>query len=178
LDPSDPAAWHDLAVGLVGAGAALAGLTFVAVALNPHQIERTEFLRLRAASALTSFVGVVMIGIAILVPRPMGSFTALLSGVAALVAAARLIASTIRQDTWRRPQRGASRMRGAATVLSFLLATAGSFALAVIQNGWVYLTLTIATVLMLASGIYASWLLVLQVGVPENESPQAVPPRR
>ncbi|HEY1419280.1 MAG TPA: hypothetical protein VGG90_01060 [Candidatus Dormibacteraeota bacterium] len=171
MDPNDPATWHDLAVGLVSAGAALAGLTFVAVALNPHQIERTEFLRLRAASALASFVGVVIVGIAILVPRPMGSITAVLTGCAALVGAVRLIASTIKQDTWRRPQRGASRIRGAATVLSFLLATAGGFALAVIQNGWVYFTLTIASVLMLASGMYASWLLVLQVGVPEEGSP-------
>src|SRR6266851_9230211 len=41
MDPSTAAAWRDLYIGTVGAGASLTGLTFVAIALDPHQIERT-----------------------------------------------------------------------------------------------------------------------------------------
>ena len=54
MDPSTAAAWRDLYIGMVGAGASLTGLTFVAIALDPDQIERTPLLRLRAASALWS----------------------------------------------------------------------------------------------------------------------------
>ena len=39
MDPSTAAAWRDLYIGMVGAGASLTGLTFVAIALDPHQIE-------------------------------------------------------------------------------------------------------------------------------------------
>src|SRR6266567_7227130 len=59
MDPSTAAAWRDLYIGTVGAGASLTGLTFVAIALDPHQIERTPLLRLRAASALWCFVSVM-----------------------------------------------------------------------------------------------------------------------
>src|SRR5229473_1632803 len=48
MDPSTAAAWRDLYIGMVGAGASLTGLTFVAIALDPHQIERTPLLRSRA----------------------------------------------------------------------------------------------------------------------------------
>jgi hypothetical protein len=37
MDPSTAAAWRDLYIGTVGAGASLTGLTFVAIALDPHQ---------------------------------------------------------------------------------------------------------------------------------------------
>jgi hypothetical protein len=52
MDPSTAAAWRDLYVGMVGAGAPLTALTFGAIELDPHQIERTPLLRLRAAGAL------------------------------------------------------------------------------------------------------------------------------
>jgi integrase-like protein len=52
IDPNTAAAWRDLYIGMVGAGASLTGLTFVAIALDPHQIERTPLLRLRAANAV------------------------------------------------------------------------------------------------------------------------------
>ena len=38
----------------MGADASLAGLTFVALALEAHQIERTRLLQLRASNALSA----------------------------------------------------------------------------------------------------------------------------
>jgi hypothetical protein len=38
MDPNTAAAWRDLYIGTVGASASLTGLTFVAIALDPHQI--------------------------------------------------------------------------------------------------------------------------------------------
>jgi hypothetical protein len=81
MDPSTAAAWRDLYIGTVGAGASLTGLTFVAIALDPHQIERTPLLRLRAASALWCFVSVMFIGLAVLTPSPFSSVASLAVGV-------------------------------------------------------------------------------------------------
>lgn len=38
-----------------------------------------------------------------------------------------------------------------------------------VEQGWVFATLALACVIMLSSGIFASWLLVLQIGVPSAE---------
>src|SRR5689334_19584092 len=73
MDVSTAAAWRDLYIGMVGAGASLTGLTFVAIALDPHQIERTPLLRLRAANAVWCFVSLMFIGLAVLTPRPLTS---------------------------------------------------------------------------------------------------------
>jgi hypothetical protein len=35
----------------------------------------------------------------------------------------------------------------------------------------VFATLALASVIMLSSGVFASWLLVLQIGVPSAERP-------
>jgi hypothetical protein len=40
-----------------------------------------------------------------------------------------------------------------------------------VEQGWVFATLALACVIMLSSGIFASWLLVLQIGLPSSEKP-------
>src|SRR5438876_9796115 len=80
MDPSTAAAWRDVYIGMVGAGASLTGLTFVAIALDPHQIERTPLLRLRAANAVWCFVSVMFIGLAVLTPRPVTSVASAAGG--------------------------------------------------------------------------------------------------
>ena len=84
MDPNTAAAWRDLYIGLVGAGASLTGLTFVAIALDPHQIERTPLLRLRAANAVWCFVSMMLIGLAVLTPRPFAAVAAAAVGVGGL----------------------------------------------------------------------------------------------
>ena len=97
MDPSTAAAWRDLYIGTVGAGASLTGLTFVAIALDPHQIERTPLLRLRAASALWCFVSVMFIGLAVLTPSPFRSVASVAVGVGGISGAVLLSVRTIRQ---------------------------------------------------------------------------------
>src|SRR5207245_5601949 len=97
MDPSTAAAWRDLYIGTVGAGASLTGLTFVAIALDPHQIERTPLLRLRAANAVWCFVSVVFIGVAVLTPRPFAAVAAMAVGVGGLAGAVLLAFRTVRQ---------------------------------------------------------------------------------
>jgi hypothetical protein len=38
-----------------------------------------------------------------------------------------------------------------------------------VEQGWVFSMLALASAIMLSSGIFASWLLVLQIGVPSPE---------
>jgi hypothetical protein len=62
IDSSTAAAWRDLYIGTVGAGASLTGLTFVAI-------------------ALWCFVSVMFIGLAVLTPSPFSSVASLAVGV-------------------------------------------------------------------------------------------------
>ena len=65
--------------------------------------------------------------------------------------------------------------RAVGNILGFVLAGAGGFSLVDVEQGWVFATLALASVIMLSSGIFASWLLVLQIGVPSTEKSQAGP---
>ena len=171
MDPSTAAAWRDLYIGIVGAGASLTGLTFVAIALDPHQIERTPLLRLRAASALWCFVSVMFIGLAVLTPRPFTSAASVAVGMGGLAGAVLLSVRTIRQRIFRQPHPGATVFRAAGNIFGFVLAGVGGLSLIDVEQGWVFATLALACVIMLSSGIFASWLLVLQIGVPSSEKP-------
>ena len=171
MDPSNAAAWRDLYIGMVGAGASLTGLTFVAIALDPHQIERTPLLRLRAANALWCFVSVLFIGLAVLTPRPFTSVASVAVGVGGISGAVLLCVRTIRQRIFRQPHPGATVFRAAGNIFGFLLAGVGGLSLIDVVQGWVFATLALACVIMLSSGIFASWLLVLQIGVPTSEKP-------
>ena len=171
MDPSTAAAWRDLYIGTVGAGASLTGLTFVAIALDPHQIERTPLLRLRAANAVWCFVSVMFIGLAVLTPRPFTSVASAAVGVGGISGAVLLCVRTIRQRIFRQPHPGATVFRAAGNIFGFLLAGVGGLSLIDVVQGWVFATLALACVIMLSSGIFASWLLVLQIGVPTSEKP-------
>jgi len=171
MDASTAAAWRDLYIGMVGAGASLTGLTFVAIALDPHQIERTPLLRLRAANAVWCFVSVMFIGLAVLTPRPFTTVASVAVGVGGFSGAVLLSVRTIRQRIFRQPHPGATVFRATGNIFGFLLAGVGGFSLIDGEQGWVFATLALACVIMLSSGIFASWLLVLQIGVPSSEKP-------
>jgi hypothetical protein len=169
MDPNTVAAWRDLYIGLVGAGASLTGLTFVAIALDPRQIERTPLLRLRASSAVWCFVSVMFIGVAVLTPRPFAAVAAVVLGVGGLSGAVLLSVRTIRQRVFREPHPGATVFRAVGNIMGFVLAGVGGFSFIDLEQGWVFATLALGCVIMLSSGIFASWLLVLQIGVPSGE---------
>src|ERR1700686_5142668 len=106
MDPSTAAPWRGLYIGMVGAGASLTGLTFVAIALDPHQIERTPLLRLRAGSAVWCFVGVMFTGVAVLTQRPVTTVSVVAVGVGGFSGAAFLSVRTLRPRIFRQPHPG------------------------------------------------------------------------
>jgi hypothetical protein len=169
MDPNQVASWRDLFVGMLAAGASLTGLTFVAIALDPHQIERTPLLRTRAAGAVLCFVSVMFLGTTVLTPRPFGAASALIVGLGGLGEATYLIARFVRQRS------GANPLRAAGAIVGFGLAGIGGLLLAAAVNDWALYTLAAACVVLLVTGVYASWLLVLQIGVPPRETRAARP---
>jgi hypothetical protein len=126
-------------------------------------------LRLRAASAVWCFVTVMFIGVAVLTPRPFAAVAAAIVGVGGLAGAVLLFARTVRQRIFQQPHPGATVFRAAGNIFGFILAGLGGFSLIDDEQGWVFAMLALASVIMLASGIFASWLLVLQIGVPSAE---------
>jgi modulator of FtsH protease len=64
----DPSEWHDLFVATAGAGAALAGLLFVAVSINLDRILALRGVPERAMQTLLLLLTVVIVSIAGLVP--------------------------------------------------------------------------------------------------------------
>jgi len=76
---------------------------------------------------------------------------------------------TIRQRIFRQPHPGATVFRAAGNIFGFVIAGVGGLSLIDVEQGWVFATLALACVIMLSSGIFASWLLVLQIGVPSSE---------
>jgi hypothetical protein len=65
---SDPAAWSDFAVATAGAGAALAGLLFVALSINISSVLGSSHTTARALSALVLLASPVFLALALLVP--------------------------------------------------------------------------------------------------------------
>ena len=63
-----PAEWHDFFLAASGAGAALAGLVFVALSINLHEIIRGEGLVSRAGEAIALLVTIVIVGLVGLAP--------------------------------------------------------------------------------------------------------------
>src|SRR6202140_2610295 len=117
MGPNPASAGRDIYIGLVGAGASLTGLTFVAIALDPHQIDRTSLLRLRAANAVWCFVSVTLIGVAVLTPRPFAAVAAAAVGVGGLAGAVLLSVRTIRQRVFRQSHPGATVFRAGGNIL-------------------------------------------------------------
>lgn len=64
----DAEQWHDLAVAMAGAGAALAGLLIVAASINLREIVSDATLPKRAAAALVLLTNPIFLALALLVP--------------------------------------------------------------------------------------------------------------
>jgi hypothetical protein len=113
----------------------------------------------------------MFIGLTVLTPRPFTSVASVAVGVGGISGAVLLSVRTIRQRIFRQPHPGATVFRATGNIFGFILAGVGGLFLIDVEKGWVFATLALACVIMLSSGIFASWLLVLQIGVPPSKEP-------
>ncbi len=76
-----PEQWHDFFLAVSGAGAALAGLVFVALSINLREIIRGNGLVSRAGEAVTLLIAVVIVGMLGLAPDVSAGILGLLIAV-------------------------------------------------------------------------------------------------
>jgi hypothetical protein len=160
------ASWHDFFVSVAAAGAALTGLVFIAIALNPRLIAETPELRARARAALGGFSGALFIGLVVLSPYPFHRLLAAglgLFGLGTLAGGIRLQLGEVRHQVPSWPF-----FRWCSMALAAALVSIGGFGAAATESDSLDALLGLAALLFFAVAIWQSWLLVLQADVPAS----------
>ena len=156
-------AWHEFAVMIGGAAAALAGLLIVAMSINIDQILKYEYLPARAAAALITMLSPLVVAVALLVPgQPDGVLGVELAVIGVLLGI----------TLWGRLGYGPS--RGGQTVRQWLLGTGGPLAVLVLSlvlagvglgtgtvGGLVWLAPAVLAAVL--SGTAQAWVLLVEI---------------
>lgn len=158
-----PETWFDLAVAVVGAAAALAGLLFVAMSINIERILAIPTLPARAAGNLVLFVVPLVVGIGILIPKQ--STTAL--GLELLLVG--LLVGGLLLWLHRPSNRARGELRIAwllgslvPSVMVALLTLIGGATLIAGQGGGLYWVAP-AIVLAVVMGLAGAWVLLVEI---------------
>lgn len=160
----DPAAWHDFAVGLVGASAALLGLVFVVVSLHLKAVVNDSVLRRRAEILLGLFATALAASAALLIP---GQSREALGIELMTIALLYIGLSTLATVLATQSSRGVSRDRLVRFILGELsagLIFVGGLGLVVHALGGAYLVAA-GIVLGVLSSMLATWMLFVGLGV-------------
>jgi hypothetical protein len=165
--------WHEFFLSVVGAGAALTGLVFVAISLHPREIASSPVLRTRAQGAMFGFTAVLFVGLAMSIPSPSDRLAATAVGAIALLVLIGVFRIQLTQV--RHPVRSSAFVRWLLHAIAVALVAVGGFGLAINANtGWL-LILGAAILIFLANSIWQCWLLVMRIDVPEVGHPAAGP---
>jgi modulator of FtsH protease len=158
----DPEQWTDLFVAVAGAGAALAGLVFVAVSINIQRILGEKGLPSRALETVLTLLVVVLVAITGLIPGQ--SNTAL--GIELLTISILFGGTVARLSLNVRPPPGAPRswlfgriMVQAAAVVPMLV---GSISLLVEGGGGLY-WIVAAIVFGITGAVINAWVLLVEI---------------
>lgn len=154
----DPAEWTDLFVATAGAGAALAGLVFVAVSINVERILKLAGMPERAVASLLLLLGVVVISLVGLAPGQSPSVVAgELLGVGLVGAIATTILVLKHHGSHARPILNVGVML--AGTLPFALAGLSMIAGA---GGGLYWVLA-GIVLAIIGAVLNAWVLLVEI---------------
>jgi len=165
--------WHDFFLSVVGAGAALTGLVFVAISLHPREIASSPVLRTRAQGAMFGFTAVLFVGLAMSIPSPGESLVAAVVGAIALLVLIALFRLQLTQV--RHPVRSSAFLRWLLHAIAVALVAAGGIGIAIEPNTTWQVTLAAAILIFLANAIWQCWLLVMRIDVPEAGHPAVEP---
>lgn len=159
-----PEAWQVLFGTVAGAAAALLGLLFVALSLNPRQIMPNPVLAAQAREALGGLLILVLLAVVVLIP---GQDRRAL-GAELLALGLLLVGLSVRlQGRTARRLRGRERWEWAARILPFNLATlavlAAAGSLLAKDGGGLYWLVPTVLIYLLRSVLNA-WTLLVQVG--------------
>ncbi|HEY6566823.1 MAG TPA: hypothetical protein VI341_04810 [Actinomycetota bacterium] len=157
------AAWHDFAIAVAGASAALAGLLFVAMSINVKEIVADPHLPPRAAGAVVTLSTPMVFSILLL--DPVQSSSAL--GVELIVLA---ILVGVALGAMLRPRRGGqgrvdikwvggNALPSVLLVGSILLAGVGILSTSVRGLAW----LTLAAIAAIFGGLLQAWVLLIEI---------------
>ncbi len=159
----DIEAWHEFAVMIGGAAAALAGLLIVAMSINIDQILKYDSLPARAAAALITMLSPLVVAVVLLVPgqpdEVLGIELAAIGVLLGIILVGRL---------------GYGPARGGQTVRQWLLGTAGPLAVLVLSlvlagvgigtgtiGGLVWLAPAVLAAVL--SGTAQAWVLLVEI---------------
>jgi modulator of FtsH protease len=158
----DPSAWTDLLVACAGAGAALAGLVFVAVSINVEQILRYEGLPSRALATLVLLLGVVVVSIVGLTPGQSRSALGVELAVVGLLTAVAAGFMTARRQSGDRSGASARWMRLLLTAAGTVPLAIGGVSLAAGGGGGLYWVLG-GIVFAIVGAVLNAWVLLVEI---------------
>jgi modulator of FtsH protease len=155
--------WHDFAIATAGAGAALAGLLFVAISINVREILDDATLPTRAAGALVTLTTPLVLSLLLLIPT--GSDDA----VAVCLLAGALTSTAALWHANRPSRRGSHRTMRAwwfasgmpALVMSVAMLLAAIGLLTTSFGGLYWLTL--AVIVAVVWGLLQAWVLLIEI---------------
>jgi len=154
--------WSDLFVAVAGAGAALAGLVFVAVSINIERILELPGVPARALATVLLLLGAVVVSIFGLAPGQ-GTTTLglelLITGLVAVAVIGRLVVQSEKAAERTRGSRLANRAMTAAATVPFAIAGASLIAEA---GGGLYWVLA-GVVAALIGAVVNAWVLLVEI---------------
>ncbi len=161
----DLSRWHEFAIGLAGATAALTGLVFVAVSIHLEQVLADRFHRRRAESTFISLL--IVLGGALLLllpgmPREVYGSLCILAALPLLRRATRSV-FILR----RRGERGEPWITLGAAILADGLLSTGGVGLIVGGVGGLYV-IAVALMLMATRAMTVVWVLFVSLSEPER----------
>ncbi|HEY5211114.1 MAG TPA: hypothetical protein VIJ42_16870 [Stellaceae bacterium] len=153
--------WHDFFVAQAGAGAALAGLVFVAISINLQRLLTTRAVQGRAIEALALLVSLLIVGLAALIPQGKMAFATelILLGFA-------MSATMIAVGAGGGNAGGATRRQYALRLILGQCATlpliAGGVSLLAGSGGGLY-WLAVAAFAAIIAGMIGAWVLLVEI---------------
>ncbi len=154
--------WHDFFVAQAGAGAALAGLVFVAISINLQRLLAVRAVQGRAVEALTLLVSLLIVGLLTLIPGQGETLLGIeLTAFGVMLTAMMIAAAAGAENTG-----GATRYQYLSRLImgqcSTLPIVAAGISLLAGWGGGLY-WLAVSAVFAIVAGMIGAWVLLVEI---------------